>query len=258
MNEVANQPETATDLADTPTRLTRLTDTLRRRDWLGIGIELAVVTLGVLLAFQIDQWGDRRKRAGEERQFIEQLYADARVGADELRPILETHRKFLREAGRALLAQGDSGKIASLPHGPDFGCGLPGFAPAPYNDTAYADIVQSGRLGLLSDPALRTAVRDLAASQLLGATEVASSRQQLLIFMPPIDPYYRVSIDRKFQPLCHIDWPQLLSDQRAVNAIARGVRRHLQVLRSRERTYQQTLRVQRMLACKIGKPECRQ
>jgi hypothetical protein len=258
MNEVANEPETATGLASTPARLARLVDTLRRRDWLGIGIELAVVTLGVLLAFQIDQWGDRRKQAQEERQFMEQLYADARVGADELRPILETHRKFLREAGQALLAQGDSGKIAALPHGLGFGCGLPGFAPAPYNDTAYADIVQSGRLGLLSDLALRTAVRDLAASQLLGATEVASSRQQLPIFLTALDPYYRVSIDRKFQPLCHIDWSQLLGDQRAVNAIARGVRRHLQVLQARERTYQQTLRVEQMLACKLNKPECRQ
>ena len=256
MNELASQPGTAADLADTQARLTRLTDALRRRDWLGIGIELIVVTLGVLLAFQIDQWGDRRERAREERQFMEQLYADARVGSAELRPILETHRKFLREAGSALLAAGDFAKLAVLPRGPSFGCGLPGFTPAPYNDTAYADIVQSGRLGLLSDPALRTAVRDLAASQLLGASEVESGRQQLPIYLPPLDPYYRVSIDSKFQPLCHIDWPQLLGDQKAVNAMARGVRRHLQVLRSRERTYQQTLHVEQMLACKLNKPEC--
>lgn len=90
------------------------------------------------------------------------------------------------------------------------------------------------------------------------AQTYATSRQQLPIFQPAVDPYYRVSIDRKFQPLCYIDWPQLPGDQKAVNAMARGVRRHLQVLRSRERTYQQTLRVQRMLACKIGKPECRE
>lgn len=238
-------------------RLSRLRNALRARDWLGIGIELVVVTLGVLLAFQIDQWGDRRKQAEEERQFMEQLYADARVGADELRPILEFHRKFLREAGSALLAAGDPGKVAALPNKADFGCGFPGFAPAPYNDTAYADIVQSGRLGLLSDPALRTAVRDLAASQLLGASEVAASRQLLQIYLPPLDPYYRVSIDREYEPLCHIDWPRLLDDQRAVNVMARGVRRHMAVLRSRERTYQQLLRVEQMLACKLGKPECR-
>ena len=237
-------------------RLSRLRDALRTRDWLGIGIELVVVTLGVLLAFQIDQWGDRRKQAREERQFMEQLYADTRVGADELRPIIEIHRKFLREAGSALLAAGDSRKMAALPHGVGFGCGLPGFTPAPYNDTAYTDIVESGRLGLLSDPTLRTAVRDLAASQLLGASEVVSGREQLQIYLPPLDPYYRVSIDGKFQPVCHIDWRRLLSDQSAVNGMARGVRRHLQVLRARERTYRQTLRVQQMLACRLGKPEC--
>lgn len=238
-------------------RLSRLRDALRARDWLGIGIELIVVTLGVLLAFQIDQWGDHRKRADEERQFMEQLYADALVGADELHPIIETHKKFLGEAGSALLAEGNPAKVAALPDKPDFGCGLPGFTPAPYNDTAYADIVQSGRLGLLSDSALRTAVRDLAASQQLGASEVAASRQQLPIFLTALDPYYRVSINSKFEPLCHIDWPRLLGDQSAVNAMARGVRRHLQLLRARERTYQQTLRVEQMLACRLGKPGCR-
>lgn len=257
MNEVASQPGSAANSAGKPPRLTRLIDSLRRRDWLGISLELVVVTVGVLLAFQIDQWGDRRKQAREERQFMEQLYTDTRVGAAELRPIIETHRKFLREAGSALLAAGDSKKMAALPKGVGFGCGLPGFTPAPYNDTAYTDIVQSGHLGLLSDSALRTAVRDLAASQLLGASEVASGREQLQIYLPPLDPYYRVSIDGQFQPICHIDWPRLLNDQRAVNGMARGVRRHLQVLRARERTYRQTLRVQRMLACKLEKPGCR-
>ena len=41
-------------------RLVRISDALRARDWLGLGLELAVVTIGVLLAFEIEQWGQRR------------------------------------------------------------------------------------------------------------------------------------------------------------------------------------------------------
>ena len=50
MNERASQAETvAANATPKPSRLTRLRDALRARDWIGIGIELAVVTLGVLL-----------------------------------------------------------------------------------------------------------------------------------------------------------------------------------------------------------------
>jgi hypothetical protein len=76
--------------------------------------------------------------------------------------------------------------------------------------------------------------------------------------MPPLDPYYRLALGKNLQPLCQIDWPRLLSDQSAVNSATRAIRRHLQTLQAREQTYQQTLRVQRMVACKLGKPECRQ
>ena len=46
-----------------PSRLDRMRFALRRRDWLGIAIEVLVVTLGVLLAFQIDQWAQDRRQA---------------------------------------------------------------------------------------------------------------------------------------------------------------------------------------------------
>jgi hypothetical protein len=238
-------------------RLQRLADALQRRDWLGLLFEILVVTLGVLVAFQIDQWGQDRQRRAQERQFLEQIYADSRSGAEELRTIVEWHRKVVREAGQAIQSAGNPGRIEALPDRNDFGCGIPGLPSAPYNDTAYADIVESGRLGLLTDPRLRTAVRDLAASQASGASEVASSRQQLLLHLPPLDPYYRLGLGTNSEPLCRIDWPRLLRDQSAVNAATRAIRRHLQTLQAREQTYDRTLRVQRMVACKLGKRECR-
>ena len=106
MSELASQPETDTDLAGAPARLTRLTDTLRRRDWLGTGIELAVVTLGVLLAFQIDQWGDRRKQAQEEQQLLGRLYF-------EYQRAIESHAiKLVRYAqGRNVRMTGKGRKL---------------------------------------------------------------------------------------------------------------------------------------------------
>lgn len=237
-------------------RLSRLRDALRGRDWLGIAIELLVVTLGVLLAFQIDQWGQDRQRRVEERQFMEELFADTQSGITELKGLLEAHDKVLREVPVALEARGNPAKISALPRRRDFGCGLTRPLLAPYNDTAYEELVQSGRISLLSDPKLRTLIRDLVASQKWGASQGTFTLELLNMSLPPVTPYYDVTINRDSDPKCRIDWPRLLADDEAVYAATRLVRRHRVVWEVRKRTFDLTLQVQRMLACKLDKPEC--
>lgn len=238
-------------------RLSRLRDALRGRDWLGIAIELLVVTLGVLLAFEIEQWGQRRERAEQERQFMEELFADTQSGVDELKGLIEVHEKVVREVPVALEARGNSAKISALPRRHDFGCGLARPLLAPYNDTAYEELVQSGRMSLLSDVKLRRAVRDLAASQNWGASQGIFMREQLNINLPPLTAYYDVNIGGDSAGSCRIDWPKILSDHQAVYAATRLLRRHAQMLLARKRTFDLTLQVRQMLACKLDKPECK-
>ena len=240
-------------------RLQRLTAAIVAHNWFSVAVEIAIVTIGVLLAFEIEQWGERRERAKLERAFIEQLYTDATIGANELRPMVEAQEKLLKDVTLALRAEaeGDPRAIAALPRTATFGCGLTNLPPAPNNDTNYEELLESSRLTLLSDPALRKAIRDLAASRAMGALQVASSREQLPIHLPALDRFYRLRLGRKLEPLCNIDWPALLSDPIAVNAANRLFRRHLNTWRARKQTYGLTLHAQQMLACKLGRPECR-
>lgn len=237
-------------------RLQRLAEALRRRDWLGLLFEVLVVTLGVLLAFEIEQWGLRRERSAQERQFMEELFADTQSGIKELTSLLEVHEKVVREVPVALDARGDPAKIRALPRVPNFGCGLSRPLLAPYNDTAYEELVQSGRISLLSDSKLRIAVRDLVASQNYGASQVVATREQLNINLPPVTRYYDVTIGHSPKSPCRIDWPNLLAEDEAVYAVTRLLRRQWQMLEVRKRTLDLTLQVRQMLACKLGKPEC--
>ena len=238
-------------------RLSRLRDALRARDWLGITIDLLVVTLGVLLAFQIDQWGQDRQRRAQERQFMEEMFTDTQSGVQELKDLIETHEKVLREVPLALEAKGNPAKISALPRRRDFGCGLTRPLLAPYNDTAYEELVQSGRISLVSDPKLRTLIRDLVASQKWGATQGTFTLELLNISLPPLTPFYGLSISLDTAALCRIDWPRLLSDDQAVYAATRLVRRHRVVWEVRKRTFDLTLQVQQALACELRKPECK-
>jgi len=176
---------------------------------------------------------------------------------EELRQLIDVHDKVLREVPVALDAAGDPIKIAALPGRRDFGCGLSRPLLAPYNDTAYEELVQSGRISLLSDQKLRGAVRDLVASQNWGASQGVWTSEQLVINLPPITPYYGLTISQDAEPLCRMYWPRLLADPAAVNAATRMLRRHQQMWDVRRRTLALTVKMQEMLACKLGKPECR-
>lgn len=238
-------------------RLSRLRGAFAGRDWVGVAIEIGIVTVGVLLAFEIEQWGQRRERAEQERQFMEELYADTRSGITELVGLLHAHDKVLRDVPVALQARDDPAKIAAIPRGPGYGCGLTRPLLAPYNDTAYEELIQSGRLRLLSDAKLRTAVRDLAASQKWGEMQGDFTRELVNVNMQPVTPYYGLTLGREATPACHIDWPGLLRDDAAFYATTRLVRRHRQMWDVRKRTLALTERVQTLLACELGRPGCR-
>ena len=237
-------------------RLSRLRDALRSRDWLGIGIELAVVTIGILIAFQIDQWADRRKRAGEERQFLERLYTEYQRGIAELDFVDRDSRRIREQIRQALAARVDANRLQAVSSLNDFGCGAGRFRSANFNDTGFTELVSSGRLNIISDPTLRSEVRDLAAAQATSSKQVEYARELMLGQLPYLDNYYRFDIDAAGRESCRLDWSVLVRDPKAVNAMTRAHRVHGFVMDERQKVRARSQALIRRLACILDKPEC--
>ena len=72
-------------------RFRRLRDAVAEHNWFSVAIEILIVTIGILLAFEIEQWGQRRERTTQERQFMEEMYADNGRGIEELRQLIDAH-----------------------------------------------------------------------------------------------------------------------------------------------------------------------
>ncbi|HEY7004972.1 MAG TPA: hypothetical protein VH392_00665 [Sphingomicrobium sp.] len=237
-------------------RLVRLSDALKARDWLGLLLELAVVTIGVLLAFEIEQWGQRRNQARQERDFLERFYVENQASARELTELLQVHHRVISELGAAIRARNDPVKLDQISQQRDFGCKIAYMQTAAYNDTAFDELLASGRLNLISDLELRSLVRQLAASQALGAAVAEHGRMQLPYTLPNLNPYYTVTIDERDVPACHFDWRALARDPVAVTSVARLVARHRLISDAREDTLQLTRRVEGRLACVLKKRSC--
>ena len=256
MNKLATEPMPDGAIGR-PTRLTRLIGAVRQRDWLGITIEVAVVTLGVLVAFQIDQWGDQRKQARDERHFLERLYTEYHRGLAELDDLDGDSRRVREQIRQAMAARGSRIELDPLSRREGFACGVARFRNANFNDTAFEELIASGRLNLISDAALRSEVRDLAAAQATASKQIEYSRQLMLNQLAHLDPYYRFELEPGGRSQCRIDWAGLVKDRKAVNAMVRGHRVHGFVMDERQKVRTRTEALIRRLACILGKPDCR-
>ena len=238
-------------------RVQRLVDALRRRDWLGLLFEVLVVTLGVLLAFQIEQWAQQRQKRSDERQFLQRLSQEYRAAVEEMKSVNGFHHKTVEQVGEAFDSRDQPERLAALAARNDFACGIIRYRAAPYNETAAEEMLASGRLNIVADLNLRAKLREVAAAQAGTARMVSYARQLTLEQMGPIVRHMRIDLAPGRQYRCRIEWKDLFADQLAVNAAVRSYRVHGLVLNDGLKTQRLTEDAAAHLACKLGMPECK-
>lgn len=239
-----------------PTWLHRTTDLVRNRDWFGIAIELAVVTLGVLLAFQIDQWGQDRRQARDERQFLERMYRETSDAIRENDWAVGIHARIRRTAIEGLRLANDNAALARFAATPESclsGASFPGLG---FNDTSYEELTASGRLNIVSDPVLRAELRQVAAAQAEAVTQLNYSRAQGIPITEVLDRYAILGFDQDGNRTCRTDWPALVKDHAARNAVVRNARYQVLVWQKRAYTRDMLAKAHNRIACKLGKPDC--
>jgi hypothetical protein len=238
--------------AVTESRLRRILVALRVRDWTGIAIEFAVVTLGVLLAFQIDQWAQDRRQARDERQFLERMWGETSEAIRENDWVISLHAFNRRSLLQGLKARDDPQRLASLHRG----CGADSMPGLGFNDTNYEELGASGRLNIISDPQLRLELRRVAAAQADAVAQLNYARQRSIPVRQALEPYFRLDIDRDGKRSCRMNWPALVKDPLAVNATVHGERNHVLMWWKRAYTRDLLATTHNHIACKLRKPDC--
>lgn len=236
----------------TKSRLHRIVDSVRARDWTGIAIELGVVTLGILVAFQIDQWAQERRQAREERQFLERMWRETSEAIRENDWVISLHAINRRNLMQGLKARDDPQALARH----RTGCGADAMPGLGFNDTSYEELGASGRLNIVSDPHLRMELRRVAASQADAVAQLNYSRQRGNPIRQALEPYWRLDLDRNGKRTCTANWPALVQDPLAVNAVVLAERNHLLMWWKRAYTRDLLATTHNRIACRLHKPDC--
>jgi phage baseplate assembly protein W len=134
--------------------LRRLVDHARPLEWRSIGIELAIVIVGVFLGMQVSNWNVEREARQRGALFAERLKADLREEAWDYQLQIEYSRDVLASAERAVNAL--SGRSTES----NEALLVNAYRATQYKQKArrratYDELVSTGTLGLIKSQTLR-------------------------------------------------------------------------------------------------------
>ncbi|MCX7032486.1 MAG: hypothetical protein NT046_00715 [Arenimonas sp.] len=134
--------------------LRRLTLHVREQNWTAIGIDFVIVVVGVFIGIQVANWNDDRATARKARDFTERLRADLLDEAWGYEMQVGYYTDVLDNAKRAADALEGDAPLS------DEALLVAAYRATQYNGNTrrratYDELVSTGELGLVLDPAMR-------------------------------------------------------------------------------------------------------
>jgi hypothetical protein len=141
--------------------LRRVSHDLRSQNWTGVGLDFAIVVLGIFLGLQASQWYEHRQEIGLESSILERLVEDFEAITVRAQSAIEFHQEQIAALGQMQ----ESLRDGELDPGaePQFLTGLSdamGYDLGPGRSGTYVEILSSGHFRLLRSQELRKALSE--------------------------------------------------------------------------------------------------
>lgn len=142
----------------------RLRKRIQSHDWLAVGIDFAIVAVGVFLGIEAANWNQARQDRTEERRYYAQIVEDVRTDLATLEFARDRSIRFDQAAEQTLLTLRSGipdgvtpGRFAAQIHYAGFL-----YLPRPARRT-YDELISTGNVGLLRDAAAKAAIAEYYA-----------------------------------------------------------------------------------------------
>jgi hypothetical protein len=221
----------------------------RETDWWAVLVELLVVVIGILIAFELTNWGERRQRAQDERELLQRIEEEARGDYAVLSQAKADHLETQRTYRRLTLALGEPGGRESFELRGGAQCTLLRL-PAVQRQSAGAGALGPGeRLDLISDRQLRSLLRRADAYRTFSDSQLSYFRESFQRYSAVIEPHmpWRFRTSETFE--CGVNLETLRSDPAAVALLPKLARDHSQIARYRTLEMEATKNVIERVSC---------
>ena len=197
------------------------------REWVLLFLETLGVLVGILLAFELQEWGQRRSEAAKHRQLMERLFEESEMDIAVIRDIRDTLNQFVSGEKSFALALA---KEQCPPDSQWRAVETINMLPALTAPTSvYQELMGAGGLSSVERKDVRKALAlfhgDLDWSQ----QQVAYFRQVSRQPVPDTDPRVTITFDpsQEDPEVVRFDRQALCKDHAFRNAFAAALRQHI-------------------------------
>lgn len=144
------------------TFLSRLTRAVGEQNWFAVVLEVAILIVGVVVGFQVTEWGDERAAREEEQELLRGLQAEFGEVLSGLGEQVGRHERVERAVSTTLEALGkaeESGASSASVSDTTLAWALVP-ATTQFGQGVLDGMLTTGRLSLIGDPALRAALSE--------------------------------------------------------------------------------------------------
>lgn len=192
----------------------RFAGALRRQDWAAVAIEFLLVVLGILIAFQINEWSTERQSRSERDAASERLLAEAEQNVAYVRLGLSLQEKSIADLSYAL-GQVQDGEWRTADQQrmirglQSVKMALPLSPPS----AVYDDLIMSGIFGKIGDIRLRSAIAKYRATLDFHREVINSARAETPALEDHAALLYRFNAKGRQRVRLEVDFDALSADR---------------------------------------------
>ena len=224
---------------------------LRATDWWAVLVELTVVVVGILIAFELSNWGERRQRAFEERQLLQRIDEEARGDYAVLEFIRNEHLASV--ANYRLLARAVTDPVAHRQYHRrgDAQCNLLRLPAVQRHSAAAGGLAAGDRAEQISDERLRMLLRKADAQRVFSDSQLVYFRESFQRYAAVIEPHmpWQMGSGGANTFHCGVNIDTLRTDPTAVMLLPKLARDQAQFARYRQLELDATKAVLERVSC---------
>ncbi|QIK95132.1 hypothetical protein G7076_00295 [Sphingomonas sp. HDW15A] len=213
--------------------LARGSEKLRGTDWWAVFVEIAIVVLGILIAFQLDSWGERREQRRAERLLWQRLAEETRNDIAVLDNVLGQHLESAENYRLLADAVANPGRQVDFDGRGRATCNLLRLPAVQRQSSGAIGQAAGSRLELISDPELRKLLRQADANRIFSDRQLDFFRANFLRYGDNIEPHMLWRFIDNGRTACRVNVDALRADSKAVALLPKLYRDQRQFARYR-------------------------
>jgi hypothetical protein len=185
-------------------------------DWWAVFVELVVVVVGILIAFELSNWGERRERRATEQLLLQRIDEEARGDLAALQDARGQSEQSASNARLLARAIGDPAARTAYARLGESQCNLLRLPAVRRHSSGSGGLAAGERLELISDLELRSRLRQADAERAFSDGQLDYFRQSFQRYSPLIEPHMPFTFDANGNAACAVDIGRLAKDGEAV------------------------------------------